>query len=166
MTTSSGPDPSRTTDLLVAIGYILGVSYPLLALSTGVRAIYQAFVRSDLAPLSIALSGLASLIYLAAAVAFFNKRRWAWRVGVAALAFETIMVLAVGTLSYVSPGVVAHTVWAHFGADYGYFPLIQPLLGLTWLVWPETLRRFGFSVEAGAGLGGALRAAGRALWAG
>ncbi len=166
MSTSPEPNQSRTTDLLVAIGYILGVSYPLLALSTGVRAIYQAFVRSDLSALSIALSGLASLIYLAAAVAFFTKRRWAWRVGVAALAFETIMVLAVGTWSYVSPNIIAHTVWAHFGADYGYFPLIQPLLGLTWLIWPETLRRFGFSVEASAGLGGALRAAARALWAG
>jgi hypothetical protein len=25
------------------------------------------------------------------------------------------------------------TVWSHFGAGYGYFPLILPILGLLWL---------------------------------
>ncbi len=146
---SSSPDQTsstgRSTDLLIAIGYILGVSYPVLALSTGVRAVYQALGRPDLSPLPIALSGLAAIVYVAAAVAFFTRRRWAWRLGVAALAFETLMALGVGTLSYLWPDVIGRTVWAHFGADYGYFPLIQPMLGLIWLAWPETRRRYGLS---------------------
>ena len=35
------------------------------------------------------------------------------------------------------------TVWRHFGEDYGYFPLFQPLLGLVWLFWPLTMENYG-----------------------
>lgn len=160
------PQRSQTADVLTAVGGVLGVSYPVLALSTGVRAIYQAVQRPDLGFLPVALSGLAAAIYLVATLAFFLRRRWAWRLGVAALGFETVMTLAVGTLSTLWPDLIGRTVWGHFGRDYGYFPLIQPLLGLVWLNWPETLRRFGFEAEAGRGVGGALRAAWRALWRG
>ncbi|MCC6627370.1 MAG: hypothetical protein IT340_08220, partial [Chloroflexi bacterium] len=41
------------------------------------------------------------------------------------------------------PDLIGRTVWRHFGADYGYFPLVQPLLGLIWLLWPETMRAYG-----------------------
>jgi hypothetical protein len=162
MTTPSA-NGGRTADLLLGTGYILGVSYPVLALSTGVRAVYQAMQRPDMPILPIALSGLAAVIYLVAAVAFFVKRRWAWRAGFAALAFETGMTLGVGALSYMIPDVIGRTVWAHFGRDYGYFPLIQPVLGLAWLIWPETVRRFGFDVGSTGGVAGAVRGALRAL---
>ncbi|MBL8094768.1 MAG: hypothetical protein JNL73_11420 [Anaerolineales bacterium] len=161
--TSSSDKGGRAADLLLGIGYILGVSYPVLALSTGVRAVYQAVQRPDMPLLPIALSGLAAVIYLIAAVAFFVKRRWAWRTGIAALAFETTMTLGIGALSLGAPDVIGRTVWAHFGRDYGYFPLVQPLLGLAWLVWPATLRRFGFEVESAGGVAGALRSAWRAF---
>ncbi len=160
---NSGPTGSRSTDILVAIGAILGISYPVLALSTGVRAIYQALERPDLSALSIGLSGLAALVYLMAAIAFFVRRRWAWRLGVAALLFETVMALGVGALSYIIPDVIGRTVWRHFGADYGYFPLIQPVLGLIWLAWPETLRRYGLAGGVEGGVAGALRGAWRAF---
>lgn len=158
-----GPTGSRSTDILVAIGAILGISYPVLALSTGVRAVYQALERHDLSALSIGLSGLAAVVYLIAAIAFFVRRRWAWRLGVAALVFETLMALGVGALSFAAPDVVGRTVWRHFGADYGYFPLIQPVLGLVWLAWPETLRRYGLTSRAEGGVAGALRGAWRAF---
>ncbi len=165
--TSSNPQPtpqrSQAADVLTAVGGVLGVSYPVLAVSTGVRAIYQAVQRPDLGFLPVALSGLAAVIYLVAALAFFLRRRWAWRLGVAALVFETVMTLAVGTLSTIWPDLIGRTVWGHFGRDYGYFPLIQPLLGLAWLTWPETLRRFGFVGEPGRGVAGALGASWRAL---
>lgn len=157
---------SQAADLLTAIGAILGVSYPVLALSTGVRAVYQAVQRPDLPWLPVALSGLAALCYLIAALAFFMRRRWAWRLGLASLAVETGLTLVVGALSYIIPEVIGRTVWRHFGADYGYFPLFQPLLGLAWLVWPETLRRFGFVADSPRNMGGALLAAGRAFWRG
>ena len=56
---------------------------------------------------------------------------------------ETLLTLIVGTLSYTHPDLIGHTVWRHFGEDYGYFPLFQPLLGLIWLFWPETMRAYG-----------------------
>ncbi len=88
--------------------------------------------------LAPALSGVAAVCYLVATVGFVVRRRWAWRLSVSMLVFELVMVLLVGTLSYVIPDTIGHTVWTHFGADYGYFPLIQPILGLAWLFHRET----------------------------
>jgi hypothetical protein len=58
------------------------------------------------------------------------------------LIFETFMALMVGVLSFTHPELIGRTVWRQFGADYGYFPLIQPLLGLLWLFHPETRRAY------------------------
>ena len=125
-------------------GYILAVSYPVLALSTGARALYQLFVREDIDYyLPVALSGLAALCYLTAAIGFAYRRPWTWRLSVAVLAFETSMTLLVGTWSLVDPGAIGSTVWRNFGEDYGYFPLIQPIVGLIWLLWPMTMRAYG-----------------------
>ena len=63
------------------------------------------------------------------------------------LAFELAMVLVVGVWSLVDPAFIGHTVWRHFGEDYGYFPLFQPLLGLLWLLWPQTMRMYGLTRE-------------------
>lgn len=125
-------------------GYILAVSYPVLALSTGVRALYQLFfkvgVTDYLPPL---MSGLAALCYLTAAIGFAYRRRWSWWLSVVVLGFETLLTLLVGAWSYVDPALIGSTVWRHFGEDYGYFPLFQPILGLLWLFWPVTLRLYG-----------------------
>ena len=122
-----------------AAGVILAISYPVLALSTGARALYQLFFKEGvtnlLPPL---LSAVAAICYLLATVGFVVRRRWAWRLSVSMLVFDLVMVLLVGTLSYVMPDTIGRTVWAHFGADYGYFPLIQPILGLAWLFNRET----------------------------
>ena len=124
-----------------AAGVILAVSYPVLALSTGVRAIYQLFFKAGVADyLPAILSGIAALCYLTATVGFIVKRRWAWKLSVGVLLFESLMTIVIGTMSYLAPELIGRTVWAHFGADYGYFPLVQPLLGLAWLIHPATLR--------------------------
>ncbi|GAB4265817.1 MAG: hypothetical protein Kow0080_06410 [Candidatus Promineifilaceae bacterium] len=129
-----------------AAGVILAISYPVLALSTGVRAIYQLVLLaigtrtgSYLPP---SLSAVAALAYLTATIGFAYRQRWSWRLSVAVLAVETLLTLIVGTLSFIIPDVIGSTVWRHFGADYGYFPLIQPLLGLAWLFHPETLKLY------------------------
>jgi len=130
--------------LVVVSGAILAISYPLLALSTGVRALYQTFTIGGIGP---ALSGIAALCYLTATLGFAYRKGWAWRLSLAALAFETAMTLVVGSLSLIYPELIGRTVWRHFGADYGYFPLFQPIIGLLWLVWPETRRAYGLLAQ-------------------
>jgi hypothetical protein len=129
------------------VGYILAVSYPVLALSTGARALYQAYQMqvngADYNPVAVYLSALAALSYLVATLGFAYRRRWTWWLSVGALSFETLMTLIVGTLSFLMPEAIGRTVWRHFGQDYGFFPLFQPLLGLVWLLWPLTMEAYG-----------------------
>lgn len=124
-------------------GKILGISYPVLALSTGARALYQLFLKEGVTNyLAPSLTAVAAAVYLIAAVGFTVQKKWAWWVSLIALAFETLMVLLVGTLSLVIPDVIGSTAWGHFGADYAFFPLIQPVLGLIWLLHPQTRRAY------------------------
>ncbi len=126
------------------VGYVLAVSYPVLALSTGVRAIYQLFFKADVANyVPVYLSALAALCYLTATVGFAYRRRWSWWLSAGALGFETIMTFVVGVMSFTHPDLIGRTVWRHFGEDYGFFPLFQPLLGLIWLFWPLTMENYG-----------------------
>lgn len=140
---------SGLTGFIRAAGVILAISYPVLALSTGVRSLYQLFLKEGvdyyLPPL---LSGLAALLYLTATIGFVVRRKWAWQLSVGVLVFETLMTFLIGTLSFTHPDLIGRTVWRHFGADYGYFPLIQPLLGLAWLFHPETRRLYSSMASA------------------
>ena len=130
-------------NIISPAGYILAVSYPVLALSTGVRALYQLFVRDDITYyLPVILSGVAALCYLLAAIGFAYRRRWTWWLSVSVLGVETLMTIVIGIWSFIDPPFVGSTVWRHFGEDYGYFPLFQPLLGLLWLFWPQTLNAY------------------------
>ena len=130
-------------NIISPAGYILAVSYPVLALSTGVRALYQLFVRDDITYyLPVILSGGAALCYLLAAIGFAYRRRWTWWLSVSVLGVETMMTIVIGIWSFIDPPFVGSTVWRHFGEDYGYFPLFQPLLGLLWLFWPQTLNAY------------------------
>lgn len=132
------------------IGYILAVSYPVLALSTGVRALYQLFVRTDIDYyLPVIMSGVAAICYLLASIGFAYRRRWTWWLSVIVLGFETLLTLVVGLWSFVDPPFIGSTVWRHFGEDYGFFPLIQPILGLIWLLWPNTMRAYDVQFRKG-----------------
>ncbi len=145
-TASSTNSTNSMSSLVSTIGYILAVSYPVLAISTGARAGYQLFFKDDVTYYMPAiLSGIAALCYLTAAIGFAYRRRWSWWLSVSVLLFETAMTLVVGIWSFVDPPAVGSTVWRHFGADYGYFPLFQPILGLVWLFWPETMRQYGIT---------------------
>ena len=131
-------------NVISPIGYILAVSYPLLALSTGVRAIYQLFLKTGVENyLPVYLSALAALLYLLATIGFAYRRRWTWWLSVIALGIESCLTLLVGVWSFVNPDLIGRTVWRHFGEDYGFFPLFQPLLGLVWLLWPLTMAAYG-----------------------
>lgn len=140
------PTPTLWESLVSPAGYILAVSYPVLAISTGFRAGYQLCCKEGVTdyfpPL---MSAVAALCYLSATIGFAYRRRWTWWLSVLVLGFETAMTLLIGTWSLIDPQTVGHTVWRHFGEDYGYFPLFQPLIGLLWLLWPGTRMLYRFS---------------------
>lgn len=131
-------------NLVSPFGYVLAFSYPVLALSTGVRAIYQLFFKADVTNyVPVYLSALAALCYLVATLGFAYRRRWTWWLSVGSLGFETLMTLLIGVWSFVDPDLIGRTVWRHFGEDYGYFPFFQPIIGLVWLLWPLTMEAYG-----------------------
>lgn len=137
---------SGSTELVTVLGYILTVSYPLLALSTGVRAMFQLVLKEGVVNfLAPTLSLAAAVCYLTATIGFAYRRRLAWRISVGVLLFETVLTLLVGSLSLIIPEAIGRTVWRHFGADYGYFPLFQPAIGLIWLFWPSIKQQYGLS---------------------
>ena len=136
----SQPKPSDgLSDFIYTAGIILGLSYPVLAFSTSGRAVYQLLFKQGVTDyLPPVLSAVAASCYLLATVGFFYRRKWAWRLSVGVLGFETLMTFLIGTLSLIMPDLVGRTVWRFFGIDYGFFPLFQPLLGLFWLLTPAS----------------------------
>jgi hypothetical protein len=153
MEKSQNPIKSKSdgvlSDIAYASGIILAISYPVLAISTGTRAIFQLFFKAGVTDyFPPTLSAIAAICYLGAAIGFAVRRKWAWRISVGLLGFETLMVLLVGTLSFVYPDFIGHTVWRHFGADYGYFPLFQPILGLIWLFSLPVLAAYGLTKQS------------------
>jgi len=145
-TTSSD---SALADIVSTIGYILAFSYPLLALSTGFRAGYRLFFRDDIVnfwpPI---MSAVAAVCYLLATIGFAYRRKWSWWLSIFTLGIETLFTFAIGIWSYIDPQLIGRTVWRHFGADYGYFPFFQPILGLVWLLWPATLIAYGIRQQS------------------
>lgn len=144
---------SPWASLISAAGYILAVAYPVLALSTGARALYQIFFKEGGAVFHLpsVLSLAAMLIYLAVSFGFAYRRPWTWRLSLGALAAELALVLGVGVWSIIDPAFIGRTVWRLFGQDYGFFPLFLPIVGLIWLLWPPTRALYGltsFDTEA------------------
>lgn len=120
--TSSGPGR-----LLVAV-------YALFALAATGRSVLQVVEYFDRAPLSYVLSALAAVIYIVATVALARGDRTSARVALTTISIELVGVLVVGTWSYLQADAFPDkTVWSHFGAGYGYVPLVLPLVGLWWL---------------------------------
>lgn len=131
---------------LRATGFVLGISYPVLAISTFFRAAYQLFLKEGVTSyVGPSLTAVACACYLTATVGFFVRQRWAWWLSVGVLSFETTMTFIVGILSILYPEMIGSTVWRYFGIDYGFFPLFQPLLGLAWLFHPATRAAYGIS---------------------
>ena len=151
--TNQQPNPEKTdpdkkmSDFIYTAGIVLGVSYPILAFSTSGRAVYQLLFKQGVTDyLPPTLSAVAATCYLVATIGFFYRRKWAWWLSVGTLGFESFMTLLIGTLSFIIPDVIGRTVWRHFGVDYGFFPLFQPLIGLFWLFNRQILDAYGISL--------------------
>lgn len=115
-------------------GRLIIVVYAVFSLSAGVRSLYQLATEFSLAPLAIVLSTVSALIYVLATVALARSGpRW-HRVASLAVGAEAVGVVAVGLLSVAAPELFPKaSVWSHFGAGYGYVPLVLPFVGLLWL---------------------------------
>ena len=138
MTTKHNEKENALSGFIAAAGTILTISYPVLALSTGTRAAVR-LLRGDTTYLPDGLSALAASFYLIATIGLIYRNPKGWYLSVSVLFLETVCTLIVGTLSFMYPDLIGNTAWRHFGADYGYFPLVQPLLGLAWFFHPQTL---------------------------
>lgn len=126
--------PGRTDAKSSGFGRLVIVVYGVFSLSAGVRSLYQLATEFSLAPLAIALSTVSALIYVLATVALARTgARW-HRIASLAVGVEAVGVVAVGLLSVAAPQLFPKaSVWSHFGAGYGYVPLVLPFVGLLWL---------------------------------
>lgn len=105
--------------------------YAVLALAALGRSVYQIASQYDVAPLAYSLSALAAVVYCVATWALASGRV---RAAVAAISFEFIGVLSVGTWSIAEPARFPDdTVWSQYGGGYAWVPLVLPLLGFWWL---------------------------------
>ena len=115
-------------------GRVLVAVYGVFALAATARSLVQLVTKADEAPVAYALSAVAGLVYIAATLGLAEvgpePRRLAW----AAVGFELVGVLAVGTLTVLDPELFPdQTVWSSYGAGYGWLPLVLPFVGLAWL---------------------------------
>ena len=127
----SRPDARSTA---TGLGRALVAIYAVFAVSATARSLFQLFTKADEAPVAYTLSAIAALVYVAATHGLAEvgpaPRRLAW----AAVGFELVGVLLVGTLTVLDPELFADaTVWSTYGQGYGFLPLVLPFLGLAWL---------------------------------
>jgi cytochrome bd-type quinol oxidase subunit 2 len=118
----------------LGVGRLLILFYAVFAVSSTARASFQIITKFEQAPLAYSLSLVSALVYILATISLAKSgERWR-RIAFWSVVFELAGVLAVGTLSFVSPELFAHpSVWSGFGSGYGYIPLVLPVLGLIWM---------------------------------
>lgn len=127
----------------LSLGQVLVFLYGFFAFAAGGRSVYQVFTRFGEAPVAVSLSITAVVVYLLAFTQLRRRDPRAWRIAVAACAFELAGVLVVGTLSLADPDLFPRaTVWSTYGIGYGFFPLFLPIAGLLWLFRGDTRRAF------------------------
>ncbi len=120
--TSSGP------------GRVLIAVYGVFALSATARAGVQIATRFGEAPVPYLLSALAGVVYILATIGLAGRGPGARGLAWAAVVFELVGVLVVGTLTVFDTGDFPDdTVWSVYGRGYGFVPLVLPLIGLWWL---------------------------------
>ena len=118
----------------LGVGRLLILVYAVFAVSSTARASFQVITKFEEAPRAYSLSLLSALVYILATVSLARSGTTWNKVAVAAVVFELVGVISVGTLSFVAPELFDHTsVWSGFGSGYGYLPLVLPILGLIWI---------------------------------
>lgn len=123
------------------VGMLIVTAYGIFAVSSFARALYQILTDFETSPMAYSLSALAAGVYILATVALARISPRAWTVALAAVVVEMAGVLGVGLWTVLDPELFNQaTVWSHFGAGYGYVPLILPFVGLFWLLRHRPVR--------------------------
>ena len=128
-------EPTRTRGI-TGVGRVLVVVYAILALAATGRSFVQIVLRFDSAPLAFTLSAISAAVYILATLALVFSASRAWYVVAwAAISFELVGVLVVGTFSLLRHDLFPEeTVWSWFGSGYVFIPLVLPFVGIWWLV--------------------------------
>lgn len=138
--------PQTQAGGLDGAGRLLIALYTLFAVAAGSRAVFQIVTKWERAPLAYTLSAVAALLYLLACLGIARRSPGAWRLAVGVCSVELAGVLLVGAATVAAPQLfAAATVWSHFGAGYGFVPLVLPVLGLAWLLRAPTRRAYGIT---------------------
>jgi hypothetical protein len=128
-------DSDLQHELQHGFGRVVVAVYAVFALSASARSLYQLATKASEAPIAYALSALAGVVYIVATIALATNRR---RLATAAIGFELLGVLVVGSLSVFDAALFPDaTVWSEFGAGYGFVPLVLPFVGLAWVLKPR-----------------------------
>lgn len=128
---------ASTRPRMTGIGRVLVIVYAIMALAATGRSLVQIVEDFDAAPVAYTLSAAAAAVYVLATVALVRAGSRTWYVVAwAAICFELVGVLVVGTLSLTAPALFSHdaTVWSGYGFGYFWVPLVLPFVGLWWLV--------------------------------
>ncbi|MFD6953139.1 hypothetical protein A6A08_00270 [Nocardiopsis sp. TSRI0078] len=126
---------STARTLRTGPGRLLVAVYGVFALAATARGGYQLATRFDEAPLAYALSLLAGVVYLVAAVGLARAGRTSRVVALVSCGVEVVGVLVVGAASVLLPEVFPDdTVWSNFGGGYLFIPLVLPVVGLWWIL--------------------------------
>jgi hypothetical protein len=113
---------------------VLIAVYAVFAVAATGRSVYQLATQASQAPFPYALSAVAAVVYVAATLGLALEGETWRRVAWAACTTELVGVLVVGTLSLADAELFPDdTVWSSYGAGYGFFPLVLPFAGLSWL---------------------------------
>ena len=115
-------------------GRLLIAVYGVFALAASGRAVFELITKFNLAPVSYSLSALSALIYILVAVTLASPKPTARKIAQAALWFELVGVLTVGTAGFFVTELGSfHTVWWMYGAAYACLPAVLPVFGLFYL---------------------------------
>lgn len=115
-------------------GRVLVAVYGIFAVSASARAGYQIAGDFQSAPVPYLMSAFAAALYVVATIALARTGPVMRAVAWGAVLVELVGVVVVGALSVTWPDLFpVASVWSHFGAGYGYVPLVLPLLGMLWL---------------------------------
>lgn len=115
-------------------GRLLIAVYGIMAAAAVARSGFQIATKFAEAPLAYLLSAVAAVVYVLATIGLASRGAGARRLAWAAVGFELVGVLVVGTLTVFDRGdFPADTVWSFYGIGYAFVPFVLPVAGLWWL---------------------------------